>query len=851
MQGGITTPPALPPPLAVCLMPPGGSSPTAVALERALVMGVPARASSGASRTRLIEALIAIEAKAQRAVEEAVDATISGRDGSPEELLLLDEQVRPSKTQNFKLVAERRQKLKACASTLRDETSKLEIELSCFKAKEVDFVQDLGRLLSDNEQKEAELLARVESLTDEQRELCEASAQQEQELRSLQRELEEMNAYKIACENRVQFLMDQLVILLSSGQDAENGQILRRILADGEEHCRAAQSRFNFFSQQLDGARQENRARAQRLSDMQVATTAIHEKMCTLQNQVLERKLFHGRYSSWSGAVARECAPVGSRVAAVGSGITPELSRGADSEGFQGIPHHAGAGLSSASNAKASATAVATRIPTPRTCEGPPNSPSPRMGFREGGASPSSSPPRGSPRHCWLRDPMDGSLRLVSGTGAPPPNSPFQQPGAREDGHVALVSVMAAGLASRQLLDKPPGGSVVAEKARDGHVVTLERQLREVLTPVRSETPPSRAECGQPRSGWHCEGPSHAKAAAAAAAACRGPGACRSRSADHPEILEAVVGATAASATVVTLSQQAAVARASSAGPPGPMPAVPGAARRQAAGHLGLPTPHSAHPTSGLWLSPHAVAPSVNGFLGQSRSSPLVAVSAAGRDVNSGDMTYSPAIRRRDSQSGMALSCHTSPARVDVRWTAPIPQCRIASRQASPLASPEAVVRSHSSESAASPGQRPLSPRASSSPPGSARGALTGAWQAQQNSARRWMAKVKPASPRLGSSSGSSSTPTTWQPWTSLPVLPAQPVARTSSRSGSPMPLSAPSRGQTTSTPLAHSGMTNRSLTPLPLVPARESRRIPSGGTACGWRSVSIPVCRPRVSRHW
>jgi len=269
---------------------------------------MPARASSGAARTRLIEALIAIEAEAQRAVEEAVRATIRPSTGSSlaasEAAKELGSDVEDSVlcTRGSKATAEQHSRLRARASELRKEAMKLEVELSSFKSKEVDFVQDLGRLLSDNEQKESDLLARVDVLTEEQRELYEASTQQEQEMRSLARELEEMEAYKVACENRVQFLMDQLVILLSSGQDAENGQILCRILADGEERCGAARGRLGFFSQQLEDARQENRARAQKLSDMQVSTTAIHERMCALQNQVLERKLFSGLGgSSWSG----------------------------------------------------------------------------------------------------------------------------------------------------------------------------------------------------------------------------------------------------------------------------------------------------------------------------------------------------------------------------------------------------------------------------------------------------------------------------------------------------------------------------------------------------------------------
>lgn len=90
-----------------------------------------------------------------------------------------------------------------------------------------------------------------------------------------------------SCENRVQFLMDHLVNLLSRGANSEgNEALLREIHADGEERDRLSRQRLELFSRQLEEARQENRANAQRLSDMQCATTAKHEQLCLLQNRI-------------------------------------------------------------------------------------------------------------------------------------------------------------------------------------------------------------------------------------------------------------------------------------------------------------------------------------------------------------------------------------------------------------------------------------------------------------------------------------------------------------------------------------------------------------------------------------
>lgn len=869
---------------------------------------MPARASSGAARTRLIEALIAIEAEAQRAVEEAVRATIRPPAGSrlvaseaPKEL---DSDAEDSMlcARGDKAIAEQHRKLRARASELRKETVKLEVELSSFKSKEVDFVQDLGRLLSDNEQKESELLARVDALTEEQRELYEASAQQEQEMRSLARELEEMDAYKVACENRVQFLMDQLVILLSSGQDCENGQILCRILADGEERCGAARERLGFFAQQLEDARQENRARAQKLSDMQVATTATHERMCALQNQVLERKLFSGLGgSSWSGDVVHDLALAGSRFSmerAVGSGTSlstatstelemlPEVPVPSTTEQVPPVSSHreASNGTAEAGSAKSSATHLAV------------------IRTHEGNTPPGSSPHRNSPRHRWLKDPAEATLQVVNGSrgpGIPPPNSPLQQPGAREDGAALLsVHVATAELATRpqSQLDKPGTSEEAVEKHPDVHVATLERQLREVFTPVRSETPPGRIESTDHRIARRADIVSFGNKSAAENGRLR-PAICRGWPADYPEasLTKTMMVPTASATSVVLVSRQEPVAtpvpssKVSEAVPSANMGlcssrgvASPGVIRWSSGPKVcsntttgrnsppGTRPPRASSPafyTSGMARTTSPIRGYVQcapgGFLGQSRSSPLVAVAAIGREASEG--ATSPTIQRRESNGCMtAVSSQASPARVDVRWTAPLPSCRVPSIHGLPMVTnpPETVVRARSSETA-SPGPRPLSPRASSSPPGSARGSPTVAWQhahqpGMARGANGWVC-TKPASPRLNNSSSASSTPAAWPPWNSSPALPILAGPRPASRSGSPVPPCAVARASTSSTPVARPRTSSRSFTPPPLAPARDSRRIRSGrsgssgsNSGCGWRSVSIPVGRPpRQTAAW
>merc|ERR1740138_1599830 len=81
--------------------------------------------------------------------------------------------------------------------------------------------------------------------------------------------------------------MDHLVNLLSRGTaSAGNLAMLQTISADGEERDQLTRQRLELFNRQLEEARQENRIRAQNLSERQCQTTALHERLCKLQNEI-------------------------------------------------------------------------------------------------------------------------------------------------------------------------------------------------------------------------------------------------------------------------------------------------------------------------------------------------------------------------------------------------------------------------------------------------------------------------------------------------------------------------------------------------------------------------------------
>eukprot|EP00445_Apocalathium_hangoei_P010534 CAMPEP_0203884088 /NCGR_PEP_ID=MMETSP0359-20131031/28155_1 /ASSEMBLY_ACC=CAM_ASM_000338 /TAXON_ID=268821 /ORGANISM="Scrippsiella Hangoei, Strain SHTV-5" /LENGTH=1196 /DNA_ID=CAMNT_0050804469 /DNA_START=23 /DNA_END=3613 /DNA_ORIENTATION=- len=281
---------------------------TAAALEHALAMASPPR-SMGSARVRLLQAFAAADVQAQSSLERsfaALDAggSAAGADSSgsgsatpgleseaSEDLLISGG--------SFEVALQRQVRRQEKFSALRKRCTELQAQAECYRRKEAEFVEQLEHLMAGKETEVGELKMQAEVLEDERHQLKEAALQQDMEHDALQRQLDEMLAYKGASEVRVQFLMDHLVNLLSrsDGNTSEEAQLhgqelLKEVLADGEEQCRAGQKRLGLFTRQLDEARVENRSRAQQLSDMQISTTGIHEKMCKFQHWVLERKLF-------------------------------------------------------------------------------------------------------------------------------------------------------------------------------------------------------------------------------------------------------------------------------------------------------------------------------------------------------------------------------------------------------------------------------------------------------------------------------------------------------------------------------------------------------------------------------
>eukprot|EP00929_Paragymnodinium_shiwhaense_P103363 TRINITY_DN66838_c0_g2_i2.p1 TRINITY_DN66838_c0_g2~~TRINITY_DN66838_c0_g2_i2.p1 ORF type:complete len:1466 (+),score=266.39 TRINITY_DN66838_c0_g2_i2:96-4493(+) len=187
----------------------------------------------------------------------------------------------------------RSRRLVARISATRTSLQCLRSDVKRHKEKQQEFLEQLDILSREELAKtDLELRQKITALQEMQVQLREVSERQDREQETLQTQSDEMLAYHQSCERRVQFLMDHLVNLLSNGPSCTNFEgILREIVADGEERFFLSEGRLELFARHLEEARQENRVHAQRLSDAQCKTTAIHDKTCTMQNDVFEQML--------------------------------------------------------------------------------------------------------------------------------------------------------------------------------------------------------------------------------------------------------------------------------------------------------------------------------------------------------------------------------------------------------------------------------------------------------------------------------------------------------------------------------------------------------------------------------
>lgn len=235
-------------------------------------------------RAWMADALEAAEAVAQSTVEAFAAEAGSGSDSPCE-----DSGVAPARVTAADVgqLVQCRSRLLSKVEALRTSVKELRREVRDRHRKQQDFVTQMDSHMFDVERNEGDMRGRIEALVSEQGQLRCVVEQQDREQDALQTQFDEMVKQRQSCEGRVQFLMDHLVNLLSRGPTGEgNERMLVEILADGDDRAIVARRRLDLFLSQLEEARQENRSSAQRLSDMQCSTTAIHEHLCSLQNQI-------------------------------------------------------------------------------------------------------------------------------------------------------------------------------------------------------------------------------------------------------------------------------------------------------------------------------------------------------------------------------------------------------------------------------------------------------------------------------------------------------------------------------------------------------------------------------------
>eukprot|EP00403_Amphidinium_massartii_P008474 CAMPEP_0178409382 /NCGR_PEP_ID=MMETSP0689_2-20121128/20433_1 /TAXON_ID=160604 /ORGANISM="Amphidinium massartii, Strain CS-259" /LENGTH=716 /DNA_ID=CAMNT_0020030521 /DNA_START=39 /DNA_END=2185 /DNA_ORIENTATION=- len=176
-----------------------------------------------------------------------------------------------------------KEKLEMCLAELEQDVAKK-------RDKEREFLASMEELVESFSRKEARDKARIDALIAEKDQLASVIKQKDRETEMLQAQDNAMNALRLACEERVQLLMDHLVNLLSRGTQGEgNEKVLAEVMQDAQDRQIANEDRLHVFTAQLHEARQDNKLLAQKLTQIFACTTSVHDQLCERQ-----KELFNG-----------------------------------------------------------------------------------------------------------------------------------------------------------------------------------------------------------------------------------------------------------------------------------------------------------------------------------------------------------------------------------------------------------------------------------------------------------------------------------------------------------------------------------------------------------------------------
>lgn len=153
--------------------------------------------------------------------------------------------------------------------------------LRLHRQKLLDFKNDTDKLCCTVKQNESSLRARVEALQQENRQLETISENHEIEEQMWKKREQEKKSENEAWDARIQVLMDRLVTLLSAPLDSTN--MLPQIIEEFERAHQQLDTKNQFYKEQLEDARRENRSIAVRLSEEQANTKRLHDVLCERQ----------------------------------------------------------------------------------------------------------------------------------------------------------------------------------------------------------------------------------------------------------------------------------------------------------------------------------------------------------------------------------------------------------------------------------------------------------------------------------------------------------------------------------------------------------------------------------------
>lgn len=202
----------------------------------------------------------------------------------------------PPVAASVRQLREREQFLTGQVTRLRHSCAELRSRLRDKDGNRAECILEFQRHLSQVADTKQELQARKEDHEYELQQLQHLQEQQRQEELRLKARLEEKEENKEEFDNRIQKLMDRLVMLLSSGQGQDvDASLPGRLTEELQVSLDRLAKKLGTMKSELEKVLGENREAAVNLSEEQLLTKTLHDKLCDMQGRVFQSRSLPSR----------------------------------------------------------------------------------------------------------------------------------------------------------------------------------------------------------------------------------------------------------------------------------------------------------------------------------------------------------------------------------------------------------------------------------------------------------------------------------------------------------------------------------------------------------------------------